>query len=84
MMGIALVTTELQEVPVNPFVQPIKVPLDLPCHIISVVSPAKLLRAGCPTIQVITKDVKESCPSSHPQGMSWPEVLWFEMGRSSL
>lgn len=73
MLGIAFVTAELQEVPVSPFLQPTKVPLDLPCHVIRVVSSANLLRAHCPAIKVITEDIKGSCSSRHPQGMQRPE-----------
>lgn len=68
MLGMAFVTAALRKVPVSSPLQLTKVPLDLPCHAISMPTPAKLLRAPVLPPQSLLEMLKGPDPAGIPKG----------------
>lgn len=68
MLGMAFVTAALRKVPVSSPLQLIEVPLDLPCHVISMPTPAKLLRAPVLPPQSLLEKLKGPDPAGISRG----------------
>lgn len=68
MLGMAFVTAALRKVPVSSPLQLTEVPLDLPCHAISLPTPAKLLRAPVLPPQSLLEMLKGPDPAGIPKG----------------